>query len=125
MQKLHWVVVRYLLASCELLFGMLETAAYIAARSTLKYHQTGAVICDKHGKLISVGWSHHILYRVDRGWTMHAECHAIERAIPDLPYGGTIFVATVARKSGNTTTGKPCPRCDYLIKKAGLNVVHT
>jgi tRNA(Arg) A34 adenosine deaminase TadA len=104
---------------------MLKTAAYIAARSTLKYHQTGAVIVDAKGKRISVGWSHHILFREGAGWTCHAECHAIERALPNLPVGGTIFVATVARKSGNVTSGKPCPKCAYMIKKAGLNVVHT
>lgn len=104
---------------------MIETAAYIAGRSTLKYHATGAVITDAKGKLVEVGWSHHILYRPNAGWTMHAECHAIERALPNLPIGGTIFVATVARKSGNITSGKPCPKCAYMIQKAGLTVVHT
>lgn len=104
---------------------MLEEAAYIASRSTLKYHMTGAVIADAKGKRVSVGWSHHILYREGSGWTMHAECHAIERALPNLPIGGSIYIATVARKSGNITTGKPCSRCKYMIEKAGLNVVHT
>ncbi len=91
-------------------------ASDILARSICSV-QVGAAIEDKNG-IFSWGWNSE-----GSGFGLHAEVHAIRRANRTRLRGATIYVASMRRRNSKTVTSKPCPECQKLIDKWGLNVV--
>lgn len=104
----------------------LALAVRYARRSSIRGYQTGALITNTGG-MVSQGWSHRSEIRYSQTpFSCHAELHAINRAKQSRLIGATIYVATVRRKSGNIVSGKPCPICEDIILKVGIErVVHT
>lgn len=93
----------------------IELAAHIAERSSIRRHKTGAVIVDRKGELISVGWSHFSAHRMKEYYSMHAELHAIIRAGSSIKDAAAIYIACYAGKSGNLCVGRPCRLCMAAI----------
>src|ERR1043166_3812522 len=106
---------------------MLDKAMNAAKRSSLKRHKTGAVIVDSKGVLVSIGWSHMTNTTRSQYFSMHAELHAILRADKrERLKNATIYVATIAGRSGNITTAKPCEACEAIIRSVGIkSIVYT
>lgn len=103
---------------------MIETAAHIALRSTMRTHRTGAVIV-RDSVVISNGWSHTPHYRLSNGQrSIHAEIHALARGRHKNLDGSEIFIATVSGKSGNLTNAMPCLDCAIALRSAGVYAVH-
>lgn len=103
---------------------MIDTAAHIARRSTMRSHRTGAVIA-RDGVVISNGWSHTPHYTLSNGQrSIHAEIHALARGRHKSLDGAEIFIATVSGKSGNLTNGMPCLDCAIALRAAGVYAVH-
>lgn len=105
---------------------MITKAIQVARRSTIRRHKTGAVITDSKGNVISVGWSHVPSYSLkDTPFSMHAEHHAILRAAQSKRSvrNGRIYIATIASKSGNVTSAKPCNVCAALLREVGIKEI--
>lgn len=102
---------------------MLPKAIKVAKRSTIKRFKTGAVIVDRNGAIVSLGWSHMTDRRMAQYYSMHAELHAILRAEKSRLKGATMYVATIVGKSGNVTSAKPCPACEGVIASVGIKDV--
>lgn len=98
---------------------MIDKAIRIAARSPQRTHQTGAVLVSSRGSILACGWSH-IGARTLSLRSTHAELHALLRAPQGQLIGGTVYVATLSRKSGNATMAKPCVHCKTALEHAGI-----
>ncbi len=98
-------------------------------------HELTAIICDKKGKVLSIGKNSYIkthplqarhAERVglpDKQF-LHAEIHAIARC-KDLGKAYRILVTRFG-KSGEPLLAKPCPVCQSAIKAAGIELIeHT
>ena len=101
---------------------LLALARKMALRSPVRRFQTGAVIFN-NGQIVSSGWSHAsdrnmVCYR-----SMHAEHHAIFRCPSSELEDATIVIATVSRKSGNTTDATPCAFCMQYIQRVGIREI--
>ena len=106
----------------------LEVAAELArSRSTLRKFATGCVIFDRSGVPVAHGWSHYgerILQRYKHYRSVHAELHALLRTTDrSRLIGGTIYIATIRKRSGNLGVGKPCELCEELIAASGIKTV--
>lgn len=95
-------------------------------RSTHRRHQTGCVIVDKKGDILSTGCSHASSLRMSELHSIHAEIHALGRGRYENLQGATAFICTMARKSGNIVYSAPCMTCAIALRSAGiLNVVYS
>jgi deoxycytidylate deaminase len=92
-------------------------------RSTHKRHQTGCVIVDKKGEILSTGCSHSSSFRMNELHSIHAEIHALGLGRHKNLNGATAYVCTIARKSGNKTYSAPCLTCAIALKSAGIEEV--
>lgn len=99
---------------------MIEKALKVAERSGLKKYKTGAVIVDREGKEISIGWSHYSELILKETWTVHAELHAVHRAYKPSLFGGRIYIATYSAKSHNPCLSRPCSVCLPFLSDVGL-----
>lgn len=93
----------------------------VTKRSTHIRHQTGCVIVDKNGKIISDGCSHASEFRYNSLHSIHAEIHALARGRHSTLKGSVAIVQTIARKSGNKTLSMPCLTCAIALKSAGID----
>lgn len=100
----------------------LHHAMRVAGRSELKRFHTGAALLDRHGRLVSTGWSHRCEPRLVRYRSMHAEHHALRRAGRSV-IGGTAAVATISAR-GNWTMSLPCDECRSILEQAGIVTVY-
>lgn len=100
---------------------MIEDIVKIAKRSTHKRYLTGAVIFNRHGDVLSKGWSH-TGFKMYNLLSVHAEMHCLWRARHLDLTGCSIYVVTIAGKSGNLTTGKPCINCAIALQAAGVEI---
>ena len=103
--------------------NFIDETKKIAARSSIGRHQTGAVI-SLDGKIVSNGWSHVPHYKLRSKRSLHAELHALARARHLNLYNAIICIATIARKSGNYVSAKPCLDCAIALKAAGISQVY-
>lgn len=92
-------------------------------RSTHKRHQTGCVIVDKKGNILTAGCSHASSLRLSELHSIHAEIHALGRGRYENLRNATAYIATMARKSGNFVYSAPCLTCAIALKVAGINTV--
>ncbi len=90
------------------------------SRSTNKRHQTGCVIIDKKGEIISDGCAHASSFRINDLQTIHSEIHAIARGRHTDLQNCVAYVQTIARKSGNKTLALPCLSCAVSLKSVGI-----
>jgi tRNA(Arg) A34 adenosine deaminase TadA len=91
-------------------------------RSTHKKFQTGCVIVNRNGDIVSDGCSHISAFRYNSMHSVHAEIHALARGRYIDLKDCVAFVQTTARKSGNKTLGMPCLTCAIALKSAGIEV---
>lgn len=106
--------------------SQIEEAFRFAERSTLKTYQTGAVIFDKRGNVVSTGWAHYNEITTSRyGYprSVHAELHALVRTNKINITGSIMAIAMKKRKSGNRGNAKPCALCEHLLKESGIEFV--
>jgi len=101
---------------------VLTHAMRVAGRSELKRFHTGAALLDRHGRLVSTGWSHRCEPRLVRYRSMHAEHHALRRAGRSVS-GGVAAVATISAR-GNWTMSLPCDECRSILEQAGIVTVY-
>ena len=98
-----------------------EEVIKIANRSSMKRYGTGCVIV-KGKEIISNGWSHKG-QNLGSLYSLHAELHALARGRHLDLQGTTCYIATIAKKSGNLTTARPCIRCAIALRTAGVTQV--
>lgn len=101
----------------------IDEAKKIAGRSSIGKHMTGAVIT-LDGKIVSNGWSHVPHYKLTSKRSLHAEIHALGRARHITVSGGVISIATIARRSRNFVSAKPCLDCAIALYAAGIYDVY-
>lgn len=95
-------------------------------RSTHRRHQTGCVIANKGGEILSSGCSHASSLRMNELHSIHAEIHALGRGRYRNLKDATAYIATMARKSGNFVFSAPCLTCAIALRSAGIGwVVYT
>lgn len=94
-----------------------------------------AVIYDKRGRILSVGYNSYIKTHplqaehakrvgLDDKVFLHAEVHAIVKC-RDLDRAHKIFISRWNKK-GKPLYAKPCPVCESAIKAAGIELIeHT
>jgi deoxycytidylate deaminase len=100
---------------------LIDDAIKIAGRSSIGKHRTGAIIVNKHGVIISNGWSHVPHYKLhSEKRSLHAELHALARARHIKIKGTSIVIATLTRSS-NIVNAKPCLDCAIALRAAGLH----
>lgn len=102
---------------------MLDETIKIAKRSTHKRYLTGAVIFNKQGDVVSKGWSHTGM-KMYNLLSVHAEMHSLWRAKHLDLNGHSIYIVTIAGKSGNITTGKPCANCAIALRSVGIDKIY-
>jgi deoxycytidylate deaminase len=104
--------------------ALFADAIRAAHRSTILRHKTGAAIYDAKGNLVSVGWSHvpEMTFK-KTPFSMHAEHHACRRA-GHVMDAHSIIIVTIARKSGNITSGAPCSVCLDMLVQQGFKEIH-
>ena len=90
--------------------------AKIAKRSACRI-QVGAVIRDKKGRLVEVGWNH----AGSDGYGEHAEVHAIKRASKHQSSLNGMTIEVVAWRGMKRITSKPCDACWKWIVKSGIS----
>jgi len=100
-----------------------------------KKHHVSAVIYDKRGRVLSVGFNSYIKTHpmqakfakkcgLSEKQYLHAEIHAITRC-PELKNAYKIFVSRWG-KHGEPLLAKPCPICKSAIEAAGIKIIeHT
>lgn len=100
-------------------------------RSTHKRYQTGCVITNKTGGILTTGCSHASSLRLNELHSIHAEIHALmtgrfyafERSIVSSMQLDTAYICTIARKSGNFVFSAPCITCAVAMRAAGIKRV--
>lgn len=90
-------------------------------RSPQGKFQTGCVIVNKKGNIISDGCSHSSAFRMNELHSIHAEIHALARGRNNQLEGSVAFVQTIAKKSGNKTLAMPCLSCAVALKGVGID----
>jgi deoxycytidylate deaminase len=101
----------------------IDEAKKVAGRSSIGKHMTGAVIAID-GRIISNGWSHVPHYKLRSKRSLHAEIHALARGRYKELERGVICIATIARRSGNYVSAKPCLDCAIALRAAGIYQVY-
>jgi deoxycytidylate deaminase len=91
------------------------------SRSTHSRYQTGCVIINKKGKVISDGCAHASSFRISKLHSIHAEIHAVARGRHTNLKDSIAFVQTNARKSGNMVNSKPCLACAIALQSVGIS----
>lgn len=99
---------------------MIDEAIKMANDSPMRRFATGAVIFSKRGEILSKGCSHISSLRLHSLYSIHSEIHALHKVRHLNLYGATIAIATIARKSGNLTSAKPCSVCASMLYAAGI-----
>lgn len=102
---------------------MFNATVKIAKRSTHKRYLTGAIIFDKRGEAVSTGWSH-TGFKMYNMLSVHAEMHSLWRARHLDLNGFSIYIVTIAGKSGNVTTAKPCINCAIALRSVGIDKIY-
>lgn len=92
-------------------------------RGTHKRYQTGCVIVNKKGVIISTGCSHSSHMRMSELHSIHAEIHALATGRHEQLKGCKAYVLTMARKSQNFTFSRPCLTCAIALYTAGIEEV--
>jgi tRNA(Arg) A34 adenosine deaminase TadA len=100
-----------------------KALAKAAKRSTHKRYQTGCVIVNRRGEIVSDGCAHSSDRTLKELRSIHAEIHALGRARHLNLEGNVAYVATFARKSRNLVNSAPCFTCAIAMKSAGINEV--
>lgn len=90
-------------------------------RSTNSRFQTGCVIVNKKGEIISDGCSHDSAFRMNELHSIHSEIHALARGRHESLQNSVAFVQTIAKKSGNKTLAMPCLSCAVALKAVGID----
>jgi len=103
---------------------MIEEAIKIAKRSSTGKYMMGAVIMDRHGNILSNGWSHVPEMRRWPFFSLHAEMHALARGRHLDLDGKVCYIAAVSKKSGNVTSAMPCLHCAIALLSAGIREVY-
>ena len=108
--------------------SVLTKAISVAKKSDVVRGKVGAVIFTRSGNIIASA-SNTIFYRHKGKWTIHAEEAAIRKII-NLRHKhefGQLYILVVRYKAGSDTLGisRPCPKCQTLLKWAGIRVFHT
>ncbi len=103
---------------------LMDEAKKIAGRSSIGKHRTGAIIFNKHGVIISNGWSHVPHYKLhSEKRSLHAELHALARGRHHKLKDASICIATLTRSS-NIVNAKPCLDCAIALRSAGLRTAY-
>ena len=96
-----------------------DLATYILERSSCSV-KVGAVLVDKAGRIYSWGQNH---MGFD-GMGQCAEAYAISRATRWRLPGSTIYVASMRARNRKPICSKPCPSCQALLAKHGINAYY-
>jgi deoxycytidylate deaminase len=104
---------------------LIDEAIKIAERSPARKYMTGCVIANSEGDVIATGWSHTGTWRMRELYSVHAEMHALIRS-RHLFFASTdqAYIATIARKSGAITLGRPCLSCATALLRSGIGRVN-
>lgn len=94
----------------------------IANRSPLPKYKTGALLVSD-GVVISTGWSH-IGANLNNSYSVHAELHALWRALHLDVSGATCHTITL-RSNGTLFPAIPCRSCAKSLIAAGIETVIT
>lgn len=102
----------------------MEEAIKIAERSTHKRYMMGCVIVQNR-KIIAKGFQHSGTWRMRQLYSMHAELNALFnlRHMRGQLDGSIVYVAGIARKSGNFVAAVPCVCCATAMIHAGIYTV--
>ena len=106
---------------------LLKIQGRVARESDVKRHKHGAIIISKSGRLIASGSNVRLNDPSGLRFSIHAEELALSRAVRKA---GADRAETIicARFNSDGTYGlsRPCPRCDKLIREAGIKeIIHT
>jgi tRNA(Arg) A34 adenosine deaminase TadA len=101
----------------------IDEAKKIAGRSSIGKHMTGAVIC-AGSSVLTNGWSHVPHYKLRSKRSLHAEIHALARGRHTILDNCSISIATIARRSGNYVSAKPCLDCAIALHAVGVDQVY-
>jgi tRNA(Arg) A34 adenosine deaminase TadA len=103
----------------------IDEAMKQAEKSNVRYKH-GAVVVDKTGKIIAVGYNKYRLscyakYKI----CIHAEIDAISKCSAKMLNGATLYVIRL-NSGGELQSSKPCERCkDYIIRSRIYACYHT
>jgi len=102
----------------------MEEAIKVAQRSTHKRYMMGCVIVQR-AEIISKGFQHSGTWRMRELFSMHAELHALFnlRHKRGQLSESTVYIAGIARKSGNVVPALPCVCCATALMHAGIYTV--
>lgn len=89
-----------------------EAVKRLVRKSTHKQHKH-AVMVFRGGALVATGYNH---------GESHAEAVAMRKLWPDHRIG-TRVVSIRMRKNGELGMAKPCPRCEAMLREAGVKSV--
>lgn len=105
--------------------NFMDEAIKVAERSTHKRYMMGCVIVQRD-EIIAKGFQHSGTWRMRELFSMHAELHALFnlRHKRGQLRGATIYVAGIARKSGNFVPAIPCICCATALIHANILLVH-
>lgn len=92
-------------------------------RSTHSRYQTGCVILNRRGEIVSDGCSHSSSRTLKELRSVHAEIHALGRGRHIDLTDCVAYVVTMARKSRNLVNSAPCFTCAIAMKSAGIKEV--
>jgi tRNA(Arg) A34 adenosine deaminase TadA len=92
-------------------------------RSTHSRYQTGCIIVNRRGKIVSDGCSHSSDRTLKELRSIHAEIHALGRGRHIDLTNCVAYVVTMARKSRNLVNSAPCYTCAIAMKSAGIEEV--
>lgn len=104
----------------------IDQAIKVAKRSSHKKFMMGAVVVNRQGEIIANGWQHSGTWRMRELYSTHAELHCLFklRHMKGQLDDCEIYVAGVARKSGNIVRAAPCIRCATSLFHAGFKHVY-
>lgn len=101
--------------------GIWDRAIKQARRSNMKTFRTGAVVFDKHGRVLGQGCSFHGDGPRER---THAEQHALSRMWPALPeLRAKVLVVTLGKAGNFTYSSRPCGFCVNMLRHFNIESV--
>ncbi len=109
----------------------LQLAKKLAATSTYGNFRHGAILTSSGSAIIGMGTNNEKYCSVGAKYrssnkghaTYHAEIASIMHLERDVTKGATIYVARIAKGSGEDRMSKPCPMCHAVLEAQGIKKV--